>query len=137
MEDLATRTLAALAPANPVFDEIHAGAKRPYSRFNIQYEHDDPAEILLPHLGALKRVCNVLQLRASAELSLGHVSDAFDDINLMFRLVEAIHNEPILISQLVRFAEVGIALQPISEGLAAHQWSDPQLQILPTTARSP
>jgi hypothetical protein len=129
MEDLAIRTLAALAPANPAFDELRAGAKRPYSRFNIRYENDDPAEILLPHLGTLRRVCDDLQLQACAELQLGHAGAAFDDINLMFRIIEAVRGESILISQLVRFYETAMVLQPISEGLALHQWSDSQLQV--------
>ena len=46
----------------------------------------------------------------------------------MLRLADAARAEPIIISQLVRCAQLALAMQPIKEGLAAHQWSDPQLR---------
>ena len=48
----------------------------------------------------------------------------------MLRLSDSIRTEPFLISHLVRIAIVNIALQPIWEGLVAHQWSDAQLAEL-------
>jgi hypothetical protein len=84
--------------------------------------------ILLPHLGILKHLCQVLALRASARLALGETEPAFDDVRLMLFLTQANRDEPLLISQLVRMAEIYIALQPIAEGLG--QWSEPQLREL-------
>ena len=120
--------LAALAEAEPVLEELRAASRRPYSRFDLRYDTDNPAMILLPHYAVLKRAVQVLQLRSSAELALGDAGLAAEDIQFMFRLTDAIRNEPILIGQLVRLAEFNIALQPLAEGLARHQWSDPQLR---------
>ncbi len=82
---------------------------------------------MLPHLGALKGCAQVLQLRAIAELQNGQSEQALDDVMLMLRLTDSIRTEPFLISHLVRIAILQIALQPVWEGLARHQWSDAQL----------
>ena len=119
--------LLALSKYDPVIEELREAGKLPYSRFPLEWDKDDPAEILLPHLAVLKQCSLALQLRAIAELQNGESEKAFDDVKLIFRLVDSIRTEPIIISQLVRFAMVQIALQPIWEGLAEHKWSDAQL----------
>jgi hypothetical protein len=130
LAEAASGVLAALADSEPVLEELRAASRRPYSRFNLHYDLDNPAMILLPHYSVLKRVLQILQLRTSAELALGHTDQAADDVRFMFRLADAIRNEPLLIGHLVRLAEVNIALQPLAEGLARHQWSEPQLRAL-------
>ena len=52
VQEAATGVLARLAEAGPVFAELQAASKLPYSRFNIHYDDQDPAAILLPHLAA-------------------------------------------------------------------------------------
>jgi hypothetical protein len=126
--EAAAGVLAALAEAEPVLEELRAASRRPYSRFNLRYDIDNPAEILLPHYSSLKRVIQVLQLRASAELALGRTDQAFEDIQFMFRLTDTIRHEPLLISYLVRLAIMNITLEPLAEGLARHQWSEAQLR---------
>ena len=127
-QEAATGILSALAFADPVLNELRMASRRPYSRFNIRYDQDDPAAILLPHLGVLKGWCVLLKMRTTAELALGRTDDAFEDIMMMFRLTEALRAEPIVISQLVRNAQVAMAMQPLGIGLAEHQWSEKQLQ---------
>jgi hypothetical protein len=61
-------------------------------------------------------------------LSLGRVDQAYGDLKLMLYLAESVKSEPIVISQLVRFACHQSVLQILWEGLAAHQWSDPQIK---------
>jgi hypothetical protein len=120
--------LDAMADAEPVLEELRAASRRPHSRFNLDYEVENPAQMLLPHLAGMKFVLQVLQLRSSAELALGRTNEAAEDIQFMFRLTDAIQDEPILISHLVRLAELQISLQPLAEGLRRHQWSEPQLR---------
>jgi hypothetical protein len=55
---------------------------------------------------------------------------ALADVELMLRLADAIRTEPFLLSQLVRIAVVQIAVQPIYEGLANHEWSNSQMTEL-------
>lgn len=99
----------------------------------FKQQEDHPFEILLPHLAALKRCCQVLELRASAELENNQGDKALDDVKLMFRLADSIHNEPFLISHLVRIALTSLALQPVWEGQIEHKWSDAQLGELERT----
>jgi hypothetical protein len=122
--------LIALSKYNPAIEELREAGKLSYSRFPIEYDKDDPAEILLPHLGALKQTSQVLQLRAIAELQNGQSEAALADIKLIFRLLDSVRSEPFIISQLVRFAIFQIAIQPVYEGLAEHKWTDAQLGAL-------
>lgn len=122
--------LLALSKYDPVVEDLRAAAKLPASRFPVEYDKDDPAAILLPHLAAMKRSSQLLQLRAIAELQNGQSEQAFDDVKLSMRLADAIRTEPFIITHLVRIAILQIALQPVWEGLAEHRWSDAQLAAL-------
>ena len=122
--------LLALSKYDSTIEELRAASRLPYSRFPLGYNDDNPAGILLPHLAPLKGCVRTLQLRSSAELEAGHSEKALEDIKLMLRLTEAIRNEPITISHLVRAAMLQIELQPIWEGLAGHNWNDAQLGAL-------
>jgi hypothetical protein len=126
--DAAAVILSALADSDAVIEELRSASSRPCARFNVQYDNDDPAAVLLPHYATLKRVCQILQLRAAAELALGRTDQAFEDTSLIFRLIDTTREEPILIGYLVRIAELHLALQPLAEGLAKHQWTDSQLR---------
>lgn len=130
LAEAASGVLDALAESEPVLEELRAASRRPSSRFNLRYDTDNAPAILLPHYSILKRLFQVLQLRASAESALGQTNEAAEDIQFMFRLVDANRNEPLLIAHLVRIAELQIALQPLAEGLARHQWSETQLRGL-------
>jgi len=123
----AADVLLALSKYDPVIEELRQASQLPYSRFPLNYDTECPATILLPHLAALKKCSQVLQLRSIAELQNGQSEKSLDDVKLMLRLVDSIRTEPILISHLVRVAMVNLALQPVWEGLAQHQWSDTQL----------
>jgi hypothetical protein len=110
-------------------DEIRAASHRPHSRFNIRYEQKDPWAILVPHLGSLRTIDHLLGARAAAELALGNTDAAFNDVELIFFLVQSIQDEPLEISQLIRIAILREnALQIIWEGLADRRWSDAQLR---------
>jgi hypothetical protein len=121
--------LLALSKYDPVIERLRQDSQLPYSRFPTTYNGDDqnPAMILLPHLGVVKGYAKVLELRTIAELQNGQSDKALADVDLMFRLADADRVEPFLICHLVRFAVLQIALQPIYEGLANHEWSDSQL----------
>jgi len=123
----AADVLFALKKYDPVIEELWKASRLPCSRFPLNYDTDNPAMILLPHLAALKRCSQTLQLRSIAELQNGQPEKALADVKLALQLTDKIHTEPILISHLVRIAMVNIALQPVWEGLVEHKWSDAQL----------
>jgi hypothetical protein len=126
----AADVLLALSKYAPTIEELREAAKLPCSRFPLEYDKEDPWAILLPHLATLKKCSQLLQLRTLAELQNGQSDRALADIKLTLRLVDSISTEPFLISHLVRMVMVNIALQPVWEGLASHQWSEAQLAEL-------
>lgn len=126
----ALAVLEALKPYEPVLQELHAARQRPYARFNVRYNWENPWGILLPQLAIIKRTCQLLRLKSAAELAAGKSEEALQDVLLMLRLIEASKDEPVLISQLVRVAALELTFQPIWEGLAQRRWSDAQLQSL-------
>jgi hypothetical protein len=126
----AAAILEALEPMRPVLDELVTASHRPYSRFNIQYDAEDPVSILLPHYQVLQRVSKVVQVRASAELALDKSSLALEDLGLMLFLAESIRMEPVLVSFLTRVSLLTRAEQIVWEGLAGGRWSEPQLREL-------
>ncbi len=73
----------------------------------------------------------LVQLRVAAELAKGEADDAcLDtrlDTRLAFRLADAVASEPLLLSGLVRCANLTLALRALWEGLAVHAWRDEQL----------
>jgi hypothetical protein len=126
----AADVLLALTPFGRTIEDLRQAAQLPESRFPLEYDKEVPGSILLPHLAAMKRSGIVLSLRADAELQDNQSAAAAADVNLTFRLIDAIHSEPFLISHLVRIALLQIDLQPVWEGLADHRWSDAQLKGL-------
>jgi len=108
--------------------ELRAASRRPYSRYPVVYDLDNPWGILVPHLAPIKGVVQRLRLRACAELAAGHSENALEDVKLMLVTADSLKDEPILVSYLVRLACMEIAIQPVWEGLAEHRWSDSQLQ---------
>jgi hypothetical protein len=103
-------------------------AARPYARFWANY--DAGFGLLLPHLARVKSCANYLSLHADASLKAGDRQAALEDVRLVFRLMESIREEPVLISHLVRIAMLHLALQPVWEGLADRQWSEADLTVI-------
>jgi hypothetical protein len=126
----AADVLLALGKYDATVEELRQAARRPYCRFPLNYDSENPAEILLPPLAAMKSCTQLLRLRALAELQAGQSDKALADVQLSLRLTEGIRTEPFLISQLVRLAMTEIILQPVYEGLANRQWTDAQLSAL-------
>jgi len=126
----AADVLLALSKYDSVIEELREAGRLPYSRFPLEYDKENPAALLLPHLASLKGCAQVLRLRAIAELQNGQSDKALEDVKLALRLADSVRTEPILISHLVRIAVLNLTLQPVWEGLARHQWSDAQLAEL-------
>jgi len=123
----AADVLLALSTFEATIEELRQAAQRPYARFPLEYDKEEPMEILLPHLPSLKSCGQVLNLRATAELQTGRSEQALADEKLLLRLADSLHNEPFLISQVFRRTMVQMMLQPVWEGLADHHWTDTQL----------
>lgn len=121
-----------LQKREPVLAELQSARKRPYCRFNLDYNdlNHGQVNVLLPQLARIRGLVRVLALRAQAELVMGKPDQALDDLSLIFRLQDGLKDEPLIISQLVRLACCSVLLQPLGEGLAEHRWSDAQLRVI-------
>jgi tetratricopeptide (TPR) repeat protein len=126
----AADVLLALGKYDATVEDLRQAGQLPESRFPLNYDTECPAAILLPHLAALKKCSQVLQLRSLAELQNGQPEKALADVELALQLMDKIRTEFCLISHLVRIAMLQITLQPVWEGLAEHRWSDGQLVAL-------
>ena len=126
--EAAAAVLAALKQYEPVLAELRAAGRWPHSRFDIEYDAEDPISILLPHYLVLTRVTRVLEVRASAELALGKSDAAFEDAGLMHRLADSIQGEPFIMGGVARGSMMKRTEQIIWEGLAGRNWSEAQLR---------
>jgi hypothetical protein len=122
--------LLALSKFHSLLDELaRAAAERPRARYPHAYELGYFGESSVHR--TLKDVVRVLRLRAVARLHEGQVAAAFADVELALRLADSPREEPWLLSHIVlRHPMLTDALQPVWEGLARHQWTEPQLAAL-------
>jgi hypothetical protein len=92
---------------------IEQGAQRRSCRF----EHDYTAGInmLMPHLSGLRDIIRILGAKACLEAQAGRPDAAWNLAQTQLRFADALRNEPILISQLVRFASIRLSCQAIQK----------------------
>jgi hypothetical protein len=110
--------------------ELADASHKPFCRYPVVYDLENPWAILLPHLAQIKRTLERLQLEACAELAAAQSDKALEDVNLMLFMTDSIKDEPFLVGFLVRVSSLQMAVQPVWEGLAEHRWSDSELQKL-------
>ena len=121
--------MAALGRFDAMLEELRdEGKVRPLSRFPMKYEEGTEAE--LPHIHVLQNLEKVVALRAVAELKLNRTEAAFADVEFGLRMMDAVRDEPRLVSQLTRLTMSAILIQPVWEGISRHQWTDAQLARL-------
>ncbi len=123
--------LLALRFMEPDLAELQGeAAKRPLTRWPVQYEAAFKSGILLPHLADIRCINRTLQLRSSARLADGDVAGGMADIQLGLRLANSVADEPFLITLLVRAFAFEDIFQPLREGIARHQFSEAQLALV-------
>ncbi|PAW83605.1 MAG: hypothetical protein B9S33_13490 [Pedosphaera sp. Tous-C6FEB] len=122
----AADVLRALSRWDSELAELAEAGRRHRCRFNLLVT-EDGFSTLLPHYSVLQKAAETLRLRAVARFTAGQTTEAFNDVNLTFRLSESIANEPWLISHLVRIALHTQGLRTVWEGLESHRWTDAQL----------
>lgn len=121
----AADVLLALTKYQAEMEELATAAQRPHARFPIHY--DEGEMILLPHLAKLKSIGQLFQLRAHAVLAQTNAEAAFADLRVVQKLADALRNEPLLISQLVRQSILDMVVGTLWEGMTEHRWNAAQL----------
>ncbi len=127
--DTASQVLNSLSIADDALAVICRDSQRPYSRFPARWA-ESYFELTLPHLGQIKGLHRHLNLRIAARLAKGDRAGAWDNLECSLRLADALRDEPLLISQLVRIAQLAVANEGFGRGITAHAWTDDQLQTL-------
>lgn len=97
------------------WQELKVATERRQSRFLINYDFQPSWEIPLPHLTACLKLFDVLSLRASIALASGHETEGLDDLEIGWKLAQALAEEPLVISQLVNISGLNLMLQPVWE----------------------
>lgn len=115
---------------SPLIEELRAASARPYARYPIHYDEENPASIGLPYYATLQVFGARLRLRACAELALGRDGEAAADLKLMSYLSDSIRNDIFTIAILVRITILAQQSQVIWEGLAEHRWNDSELAAI-------
>ena len=114
----------------PLDELAEAAATRPRSRFPINWHASSPFMISLRHGTILQELGAALRLRACAELADGDHARAAADLALIFRLSDALVSDAILIDHLVNITILGLAAQPIWDGLESRRWDAGELARL-------
>jgi hypothetical protein len=96
--------------------------------FNLDYSKG--VDLQLSHLSKLKDLEVVLSATAMQALYQKDYSEAWLDLSAAVDVVRLFDNEPLAISQLVRYAMSGTAMATTWEALQENEWTDAQLSEL-------
>lgn len=110
-------------------DAAHA-ARRAGSIARFPIDLENGVAMLLPHVQNLRSVNRLLQLDLEVKLAQGDLDGAVEDLLSLIATSESLTNEPILVSQLVRIACLGLATSALERTLERHDLKDEQLARL-------
>ena len=108
--------------------QVRAVLSRPGFAFEIDYARD--AILVSPYLARMKSLALSLSLAATVELHEGELTNAWEDLDALARLVSGYNKDCLLVSVLVRVAIAGAAIAPTWEALQCSGWTDEQLLSL-------
>jgi len=100
-QDVVTRALSVL----------EQGTQRRWCLFDHDYKAG--FNMLMSHISGLRAIMLILGAKACLEAEAGRPDAAWDLAQTQLRLADALRNEPILISQLVRFASIRTSCETI------------------------
>lgn len=107
---------------------LHEGAKFQLCRYPVDLKLGSAAT--LPHLAAIKTSAQMLSLQSMVAAEKGEQDQAVKAILAGLSLANSLKQEPLLISQLVRFVAVNLTANALERLLNRHTLSDQQLQKL-------
>jgi hypothetical protein len=93
-------------------------------------DYKEGINLLLPHLGTLRRGARTLKVQSLYDLHLGHHDQAVDRCITVLALSRALDNEPVLITGLVNISIQTLAYAQIELLVATGHVSDAKLQEL-------
>ncbi|MDY0170143.1 MAG: hypothetical protein RBS80_26600 [Thermoguttaceae bacterium] len=112
---------------------LERGTKKPGCQYELDYSQG--AGILLPHLSDLRQLTRILCAVAHVQAADGDHAGMWNTLITALRLANAVKDEPILVSQLVRIAQFNLTVDTI-HALAAAAPSDEQYAEISTLLNS-
>ena len=110
---------------DPMMDELRVALQRPHIQW--PFDKNNPFSTRLPQFGCLLSAAKILNLMATAELTLNNNNAALSDLQLIFRISDVTTENGFLIGHLVGVACDSLGLAVLQEGLSRHSWTDAQL----------
>ena len=117
--------LEVLAPAAPVIARLRELGGRPDAYYPLEY--GEGAMMSVEHLLPLLSASQWLDLHESVLLSQGRSGEAFDDVQLLFRLAGALNREQVIIVVLTEINILKTGLAAVNRGIKTHAWNEDQL----------
>jgi hypothetical protein len=118
--------LRALEHYAPLFQEWSEWRTRPQCRFALDYSKGLLLE--MSHLSIFQNAARLFSLRMRAHLALGDSAAAYSDFQEGQQAYRALQEEPMLISGLVRIANLHLLLAAVGDGLRDRAWSDAECE---------
>lgn len=114
----------------PALDKMHtAGStENGTARFDLRFE--DGFNMKLDQIQEFRTAVRLLSLEAHVYAHRGNADGVFQSLKSMLAASDALENEPMLVSQLVRIALVGITTSDLCEFLPQCDFTDAQLDEL-------
>ncbi len=103
--------LLALRATREALAIVSRAAQRPSCRFELDYTKG--AAMLMPHLSDLRTLSRLQCAMALSQSAAGQADEAWNTLEEGFRHANALHGEPILISQLVRIAQFSLCARTL------------------------
>lgn len=126
--NLAQLALQGFQPIATDLAELRQASLRRYAQFPVQ--GDDPISLRVPDFVVVRALCHILCLRADAFLAAAQPEEALKDLQVVFRLSDALEPSLTLVSAMIRVALNGMVLGPFRDGVVQGSWSSQQLTEL-------
>ena len=105
---------------------LHRAAKIEHSRYPVDL--NEGFSVLLPHLGKIREGVKILRLESMLDAENDSAQEAMESVQTMIGVAESLHNEPMLISQLVNIACQSVAIKSLERAVNRTDFSNDQLK---------
>lgn len=117
-----------LAGKTAIFPLLAQADEMPRCHYPVDFS--EGISTRLPHLIKIRQVARILALKCAVELQKNQPAAAVKTIAQIFRLADSLSEEPILVSQLVRIAVTGTAVQSLERALSSGDLAPAELAVL-------
>jgi hypothetical protein len=90
---------------------VEQGTRRKSCRFD--HDYNAGFNMLLPHLAGMRNIIFIIGARACLQAEAGRSDTAWELCQSQLRFADALRNEPVVVSQLVRAGSIGVSCQTI------------------------